>query len=119
MPGQAKIPQQRQAQLQVSGRRPQLVLRKITVGNLVNAQRIRALRSLFLESIGGLPVSLDSRAMTAEAIVAVAEQVKEVRTVKQLPSGSPTHLHCHSGPSGSPPATQALISISPQPRPSR
>jgi hypothetical protein len=33
--------------------------------------------------------------------VAVAKQVKEIGPVKQLPSGSPTHLHCHNGPSES------------------
>jgi len=79
--------------------------RQMAVGDLEQAQGVRASRSLRLELLRGLPVGLDGRLVAAQAVVAVAEQVKKVSPVMQLPGGSPQPqgpealLRCHGSPS--------------------
>src|SRR6266566_4859094 len=69
------------------------------------AQGVGAVRSLGPECLRRLPVGLDGRLVTAQAMLAVAEQVEEVCLLMLPLSGRPTPrilravLRCHGGPS--------------------
>src|SRR5579864_5203962 len=89
VPGQSQLMQQRQACLQVAEGVPGLTKGQMAVRYLEQAQGVRALGTLGAESLGGLPVGLDSRLVTAQAIVAIAEQVEEVGLVTRWPAGRP------------------------------
>jgi hypothetical protein len=97
--------QQRQAGLEVTESVPGFAQGQVAARYLEQAQGVGAVRLLGLESFRRLSVGLDSRLVTAQAGVAVAEQVEEVCLVMQLPSGRPTprilhvFLRCHGGPS--------------------
>ena len=69
---------------------PGLAERQIAVRHLEQAQGVGALGSLGPESLGRLAVGLDRRLVTAQAVVAVAEQVEEVCLVMQPPPSRPT-----------------------------
>ena len=89
MPGQSQLVQQRKAGLEVTEGVPGLAQGQMALRYLPQAQGVRAVSSLGLESLRRLPVRLDSRLVAAQAGVAVAEQVEEVRLVMWLPSGRP------------------------------
>src|SRR6516225_9386055 len=78
---------------------------QMAVRYLEQAQGVRALGSLGPEFLRRLPVGLDRRLVTAQAVVAVAERVEEICLVVQLSSGRPapgivpTFPHRHGGPS--------------------
>jgi len=102
---QAQLAQPWQARLQVTDGMPRLVKCQVTIGDLQQAQCVRAPGPLRLEFLRGLPVRVYGGLVAAEAAVAVAEQVKEVRPVLRLP-GACTHpkgpkralLRCHGSP---------------------
>src|ERR1700755_2184539 len=84
---------------------PGLAERQMALRYLEQAQGVGALGSLGPESLRRLAVGLDRRLVTAQAVVAVTQQVEEVPLVVQLPPGRPTpgilrtFLHRHGGPS--------------------
>jgi hypothetical protein len=89
MPGQSQVTQQRQACLQVTGGVPGLLQDAMALGYLEQAQRVGTRRSQRLESLRGLLVGLDGRIGVTQAIVAITEQVKEIRLTLLLPYSSP------------------------------
>jgi hypothetical protein len=90
LPNQVQLAQPRQARLQVADGMPRLVECQVTIGDLQQAQCMRAPGALRLELLRRLPVGIYGGLVAAETAVAVAEQAKEVRPVLRLPGGS-TH----------------------------
>src|SRR5580704_1640591 len=103
VPDQAQLPQERQAHFEVAEGMPRLVQRHVAVGDLEQAQRTRTRRTVGLESLRGLTVGLDGLLVTAQASLAVAEQVKKVGPVvpgsSPQPQGPQALLRCHGSPS--------------------
>jgi hypothetical protein len=104
LPDQVQLVQPWQARFQVTDGMPRLVKRQVTIGDLQQAQCMRAPGALRLELLRRLPIGLYGGLVAAETTVAVAEQVKEIRPVLRLPGGS-THpkgpealLRCHGSP---------------------
>jgi len=89
IPGQSQVMQQRQASLQVASGLAGLLQRHVALGHLEQAQRIGARRSLRLECARGLLVGLDGGIGVTQTIVAITEQVKEIRLILLLPNSGP------------------------------
>jgi len=90
IPGQSQVTQQRQASLKVTSGLAGLLQRHMALGHLEQAQRVGAQRSLRLESARGLLVGLDGRIGVTQTIMAITEQVKEIRLILLLPNSSPS-----------------------------
>jgi hypothetical protein len=104
LPNQVQLAQPWQARFQVTDGMPRLVKRQVTIGDLQQAQCMRALGALRLKLLRRLPIGVNGGLVAAETTVAVAEQVKEVRPVLRRPGGN-THpkgpkalLRCHGSP---------------------